>query len=236
MPTWLVKFNNRASPKQNTLALKMSSVRENCPWFQLELKLHEVDNKWEYLIDLGREFYAMMDDELYPTLEKKCNSKLIVSGPLVHTYIKEICSLMLNKLNRGKITGVQSASPVLIPWQVMVNLMYLLRGYGATVKTQQKKAKEKIFTVIVPSKICGRKIWSIKRCKKNFLSRKKYQSNETGMYEYSGRSAIVITERTPVVITYNRGKQKAGLSFYIQRYNNQDLTVDAMLQARINGE
>ena len=45
---------------------------------------------------------------------------------------------MFSKLCRGKATGVQSGSPVLIPWQVMVNIMLLIKGYGGSVETKLK--------------------------------------------------------------------------------------------------
>ena len=42
-------------------------------------------------------------------------------------------------------------------------------------------------------------------------------------------AVVVITNITPVKIIYNTKTQKTLLSFYIQRYNNQDIAVDAGL-------
>ena len=107
---------------------------------------------------------------------------------------------------------------------------------GLLLKPSKRKPKKKYSLLLYLVKSVGEKYGASKDARKIFSPEKKYQRNETGMYEYSSRSTIVITERMPVVITYNTGKQKAGLSFYIQSYDNQDIAVDAMLQARINGE
>ena len=48
-------------------------------------------------------------------------------------------------------------------------------------------------------------------------------------------SKVVITNMTPMKIIYHAKTQKA-LSFYIHRYSNEDIAVDAVLQSRLNGE
>ena len=65
------------------------SKREACPWFNLELKLHHVEEKWESETKQDEGFYTL-NGILDGVLEKKCNSKLIVSGPLIHAYLKEL--------------------------------------------------------------------------------------------------------------------------------------------------
>ena len=82
----------------------------------------------------------------------------MVSGPLIHVYLKELGSIMLHKLCRGMMKGIQSRNAILIPWQVMVNLMKLTQGYGATITFECKKKKEKVFTVLINSEICGNKL------------------------------------------------------------------------------
>ena len=46
---------------------------------------------------------------------------------------------------------------------------------------------------------------------------------------YAGCSKVVITNMIPVKIMYHTKTQKALLSFYIQRYSNEDIAVDLML-------
>ena len=120
------------------------SVREQCRWFDLELKTTELQSKWESVINKSDEFYSS-DGSLYGVLEKKCNSRLIVSGSLIDVYLKELGDIMFSKMCRGKAAGIQSGSHVLIPWQVMVNIMLLIKDYGRSVSTKLKGGcKEKI--------------------------------------------------------------------------------------------
>ena len=193
-----------------------------------------VQSKWESVIDKSDDFYSF-DGILDGALEKKCNSRLIVSGPLVDVYLKELGGIMFSKLCRGKATGVQSGSPVLILWQVMVNIM--IKGYGGSVKAKLKGgSKEKLFTVTINTENCARKIYNLRRCGKNLLSKRKFVTSADGKFVFSGCLKIVVTGVTPIIISYYTKTQKASLSFCIQRYDDQDFALNAPLQSRLNGE
>ena len=85
---------------------------------------------------------------------------------------------MFSKLCRGKATGVQSGSPVLISWQVMVNIMLLIKGFGGSVKAKLKGgSKEKLFTVNINTENCARKVYNLRRCGNNLLSKRKFVKN-----------------------------------------------------------
>ena len=178
-----------------------------------------VDGKWQSLIEFTDEemeevFYSL-NGELDAAVEKKWNSRLVVCGPLIHDYILEFGSGMLNRLQRGKITGIQSTNLVMVPWTIMVNLTQLAKGYGAELNIT-KKHHEKLFKVHINTEYTGRKIWNFKRCNKNFLSNRRCITDASGADVYSGCSNVVITPRTPIIITYITKTKKASLSFYIQ--------------------
>ena len=101
----------------------------------------------------------------------------------------------------------------MIPWQVMVNLMKLAQGYGATI-TSCIKNKEKVFTVLIQTsenQNCGNQLWHpMMRLKR------KYTKDKCGSYMYAGCSKVVITNMTPMKLIYHT-KNTALLSFYIQR-------------------
>ena len=80
------------------------------------------------------------------------------------------------------MTGIQSGNAILIPWQVMVNLMKLAQGYGATISSECKKNKEKVFTVLINSEICGNKLWHPKRLGKKMLLKRKFTKGGSGLY------------------------------------------------------
>ena len=63
-----------------------------------------------------------------------------------------------------------------------------------------------------------------------------FTKGSSGLYMYAGFSKVVITNMSPMKMIYHTKTQKALLSFYIQRYNHEDVAVDAALQSRLNGE
>ena len=137
---------------------------------------------------------------------------------------------MFSKLCRGKATGVQSGSPVLIPWQGMVNIMLLIKGYGGSVEAKLKGgSKEKLFTVTINTENCARKVYNLRRCGKNLLSKRKFVKSADRKFVYSGCCKIVVTGITPITISYYTMTQKASLSFCIQRYDDQNFALDAQI-------
>ena len=100
---------------------------------------------------------------------------------------------MYSKMCRGKATGIQSGSPVLIPWQAMVNIMLLIKGYGGNVKAKLKGgSKEKLFTVTINTENCSRKVFHLRKCGKNLLSKRKFAENADGRFVFSGCCKIVV--------------------------------------------
>lgn len=217
----------------------MSSERETCHWYELELKLHHVRKEWKEATYLGDTFYSL-DGALDPSAEKDTHSNLMVSGPILDTYIKELGSFMLNKLSRGKVTGITQSPSLLLPWQAMVNVIKLAKRYGAEVQAETKKNKEKKITITITSDECSGNIWHPKRCGKNFLKKRFYvkcpPSDDTSKFAYNGCSKVVITKRTPLVLFYCTKKQKVFMTFYVQRYSSEGMSVDAALQAKLNTE
>ena len=62
-----------------------------------------------------------------------------------------------NKLGRGRGTGLQSSVSALVPWQAMVYIIQIARGYGAIITVKIKNI-DKVITVTVSSEQCGRKL------------------------------------------------------------------------------
>ena len=51
--------------------------------------------------------------------------------------------MMLSRLSKGKLTGIQQSSTILIPWQVYVNIIRLIKGYGGNIAAKLKKKQRK---------------------------------------------------------------------------------------------
>ena len=212
----------------------MSSQRENNSWFYLELKLNEVNSIWRKLIEEDLSLIEF-DDYLCPRVERMAHANLIVSGPMVDLYIKDMGQTMHNRLCRGKVTGLQSSVTFLVPWQVMVYIIRLSKCYGAYVESRCLKAKEKLIPLILSTECCAQKIWNPKRCGRKFLIKRRYsKSPVTNTFHYAGCSKVVIAEHSPLVIKYKTKTQKASMSFYVQHYDRTGVGIDAALAAKVN--
>ena len=210
------------------------SVREDCHWFDFELQLHHVQDAWETVTEKKEEQFYSYDCELDSKVEKKVNTQLIVSGPMIDVYLKELGSQILHKLYREKTTGIVQTNSLLIPWQVWVNIMRLIKLYGGKISAEAKKSsKEKVFTSSL-SDSCCHKVWHIKRCNKNFLSRRRFIKDITGLYVYNGCSNVVISGKTPLILTYKTKTQKVTCTYYIQSYDKDAVAIDAALQRKLN--
>ena len=117
----------------------MSSVREKNHWFKVEHKLNRVHDSWDEIVDEEDADYFSFDGKLRGDIEKSCNTGLALIGPILETYIKELGVLILNKLSLGRATGLSRAGPLLIPWQIMVQFMRLVQGYGGVISPKTKK-------------------------------------------------------------------------------------------------
>ena len=174
------------------------SQRKNCRWHLLEMKLHHVEEKWENCLEEVEEEIYSCDGELDPTIEKKSHSNLIVSGPMFDVYLKELGQVLFSRLSKRKGTGIQQTSAIL-PWQVYVNIIKLIRCYGGKTAAKLKKNKEKNISLKVSTQSCTRKVWNTKRRGRDFLSKIKLSKSLSPKdYEYAGCSKVVVTCHTPL--------------------------------------
>jgi hypothetical protein len=71
----------------------------------------------------------------------------------------------------------------------------------------------------------------------NFLKKRHFQKvmeNGRNIFKYSGRAAVVVGKSTPMLFEYNFKQEKLTVTFYVQRYNKDDFSLDLLLQALIN--
>ena len=93
----------------------MSAERTSSFWNSFELKIPNVSWKKTLEEDSTSEEFFGMDGALDCQLEQRVTGNLILVAPLIDTYLNEIGRTMKNKLGRGRVTGLQSSVPVLVP-------------------------------------------------------------------------------------------------------------------------
>ena len=127
---------------------------------------------------------------------------------------------------------------MLIPWEVMRNIMLLIKSYGGRVKAKLKGkgVRKSCLLPLFNTENCARNVYNLRRCGKNLLSKRKFVKSADRKFVYSGCCKIVVTGITPITISNYTKTQKASLSFSIQGYDDQDFALDAPLQSRLNGE
>ena len=155
---------------------------------------------------------------------------MVLVAAMVDLYLKEIGRGFLNKLGRGRNTGLQPPLTILLPWQVFTHLSKLVCKYGGCCECKDKKNKEKLFTISISSEACARKIWHPMQIGKSYL--------EGGVAiqksHFCGVAKIVVCHNTPITISYYTKTQKCSTTFWIQRYNLDMMGMDALVQAKMN--
>ena len=142
---------------------------------------------------------------------------------------------MYSKLGRSKITGEVRCIPIYIPKMVFGQLASLCSCYGATITNQYHRKASDCIIVYMGSMIVAEKVFSEARFNGHyFLCKRKFKKTEGSIRQYAGCARIIVTESTPVKITFNTKKEKALLTFYVQCYDANDAAVDASVQNLVN--
>ena len=53
---------------------------------------------------------------------------------------------------------------------------------------------------------------------------------------FNGIARVLVTEKTPIKLEYHYNTQRVSVTFYIQRYTDQNVAIDATLQYMLNKE
>ena len=136
----------------------------------------------------------------------------------------------------------QTSHTTVVSMVVETNSSARLEVPLSSVVAETKKNKEKLFTVKTSDENCSCNVWHSKRCgKKNLLSKQKFSKQRTSVdpsskFKYSGCSKMVVTNSTPIIVSYQTKTQKAVMSFYVQHYDELNYALDAALQAKLNRE
>lgn len=172
-------------------------------------------------------------------LEEVVGNKIELAGPLVDYYLRQIGQNFRNKLCRSKATGMIRPSAIAIPWLIFRHILVLIRGYGGNVQTNSKGSKVKHVTIqcmtaaeklFAPERFSGESVLAYRHFKKlpSEIPGEKQRS------VYDGRSAVVVTEHTPLCLDYCTSKEVVNIIFYVQRYTKDDFVIDSTLQALMN--
>ena len=240
MSTVLFLFNRLID---TLLTVKMSTERANNSsfWKGNEEKVKEIEKEWyrKHVSDKDDHQIFSMGGVLDGQLEKVVGSHLLLSGPLVDSYLNEIGKSFLEKLRRSNLTGLVPPITMFLPDKIFDNLASLIVGYKGDkeIKVSSKKRKTVIFLddnesaqkLFHPSRFDGTFFLSKRKFKK-VVDEKSLKVSEV----YDGCARVVISLYTPVKFDYNHKSQKITISIFVQRYDSDDIPIDKALQALMN--
>ena len=221
--------------------------RNDTFWRAKEVQLSTFESSW-YKEKVNTESKDSKDYSMGGTLngdlEKIVGNHLVLAGPMVDGYLRQIGLAINAKLCRNT-TGLAPPIVMYVPWQIQRHMAPLCIGYGAEVKmlnnNNPKKEKMIIFIenddtaqkVFNPKRFDG-SYYLAKRKFKKVVEDNKAENGNKMKTVYGGIAKVVVTTRTPLRFDYLFQKQTLTVTFYIQRYNENGFAIDATVQAMLN--
>ncbi len=175
--------------------------------------------------------YGMRD--LDKILEERASNKFELMGPLIDSFLKEIGRSFYSKLGRSRNTGLMPPIRLFIPYTIFRHICNITVGYGGCFKSDKSGMSVRVESFQNASKVFS----PVRFQGTNFLKKRHFEKvNENGrnILKYSGRAAVVVGKSTPMLFEYNFRQEKLTVTFYVQRYNKDDFSLDLRLQALIN--
>ena len=208
-------------------------------WIKTELRLSSFERPWlQNEIKFPKDY--SMGSEMDSEIEKNVGNHLVLVGPMLDGYLKEIGIAMLSKLTRSHLTGLVSSIKLYIPWQIMRFMAAIFESYGGSIEllTPRNNTKnlfliEKQDTAVQlfnPSRFNG-----INYLKKRNYSKIKDHGISKTKLSYAGESNVV-SINTPIRMKYFHNINHLKVSYYIQRYNAEGFVVDTAVQSLVNKE
>ena len=110
------------------------AVRNAPFWNSVEL---QVRTTWKKEIE-GVEIDFSMNNSLKDNFERNVGCLLVVVGPMIDAYLKQIGMVFKNKLSGSRQNGLLQSSAFYFPWQVYSYLANLAVCYGADIISTKK--------------------------------------------------------------------------------------------------
>ena len=165
--------------------------------------------------------------------------KLLLVGPLVDFYLKNIAKGVKHRLRKSRMTGLMNDFTLPVPFDILKYICVLWRNYDGRVTSEKRKmtfvatARKTVKKMFSPVRFdgsnCLRKTHFHKIRKPSVKGKRKRVEHIP-----CGHSSAVITANTPFKMVYNFSSELLKVSFYRQNYSREGIAEDMTLQAMIN--
>ncbi len=170
------------------------------------------------------------------TLEERCSLKLEITGPLIDSYLREIGRAFWAKLGRSKCSGLMPPIKVFIPYNIYRHISTMCVGYGADMSCEGSNGQQMLLQINTLE--TASKVFSPVRFEGDNYLRKRHFSKvkEDGrnILQFTGRAAVVVGKKTPILMEYSIKMEKVTVTFYVQRYDKDGFAQNLQLQALCN--
>ena len=139
----------------------MTEERNSSSWNLLVLKSQVCQSEWKNFVSNVEDSFFNLAENLDENIERATATDVVVAGPMIYLYLKDIGQCMFSKLGRGRNTGLHSSVHILLPWQIFTCLIKLIMKYGvstegATCNVKIRNNKEKLYTIIITKETCAK--------------------------------------------------------------------------------
>lgn len=164
-----------------------------------------------------------------------------VPANLMDYYLKEIGQSIYTKLHVGRESGAVHPIKMSIPWPVWSKIVDQMQEHGAEVKRPFFNDEEDGDEIKCQQCVCyirkqqsAQKIFSrtnIAGKNSSFLTRITPEKRRRYSYSSTQMAVVVISNLTPITLTYLMMEQELHLSFFVQRYDGKGTAQSTCLQA-----
>ena len=194
-----------------------------------------IEKEWLKMIHFAKSKpnYGMQNLDF--VVEELTGNKLELAGPIVDGYLREIALLMSSKLTRSRRTGLMSPIVLFIPYQIFRHVWVLVSVYGGNSLTTRNGEQ---VSLTLEKEETAEKLWSPARFSgENFLLKRNFEKipkDGRSIYQYIGKSCIVVSKRTPIIMSFSAKQNRVTVTFYVQRYDKDGFAKDCSVQKLMN--
>ena len=209
-------------------------------WIKTDLRLSSFERSWlRNEMELPKDY--SMGSEMDTEVEQNVENRLILVGPMLDGYLKEIGIAMLSKLTRSHLTGLIFLIKLYVPWQIMRFMAAIVESYRGSIQLLSPKKNKKKFIFSIEKQDTAVQLFNPSRFNGINLQKCKYfKIKDHGIAKtklsYVGESNVVVSINTPIRMKYFHNLNNLKVSFYIQRYTAESFVVDAAVQSVVNKE
>ena len=159
-----------------------------------------------------------MGSEMDSEVEQNVGNRLVLVGPILDGYLKEIVTAMLSKLTRSHLTGLILPIKLYVPWQIMRFMAAIVESYGGSIQLLSPRNNKKNLIFLMGKQDTAVQLFNPSRfIGRNLQKRKYFKIKDHGIAKtklsYVGESNVVVSINTAIRMKYFHNLNHLKVSF-----------------------